>query len=369
MHITRIRAYSVTYTSRGGAYELSGGRKFSDFQSVILRIDTDEGIFGWGEHGSSPLYMPSLHASALAAIEFIAPALLGQNPCESAVIQDRMNFALQGHEYAKSAIDIACWDIAARAAGVPLAVLLGGIYQTEFPIIDVIKIADPAKMRDRSDELFEQGFKVIQIKVGGDWREDIRRLQAIWESAQRFDTVIADANAHWKQHEALQVVNAMEGTALMIEQPCRHLEQNLAVRRRTSLPFVLDESLDSLRAVQLAHQADAFDCAMLKLSRFGGITSLRLARDNCISWGKAVTMEDMVGSEIISSVAAHLAASTPPQNLVVASFATSFRNESLGEGLWQQNGRGRLPAGPGLGITMDEGKLGPAVLDVKLSEQ
>lgn len=363
MKIARVRAYSVTYPAGGAGYQLSGGRHFLDFKSAIVRLDTDEGISGWGEHASSPMYMPSLHTSAVAAIAHMATNLIGMDPRQTGVINHRMDFDLQGHSYAKSAIDIACWDIAGRAAGVPAAVLLGGIYQTEFPLIDVVRLSDPARMKDRTDELYGRGFKVVQVKVGGDWRVDVERLRTLWPTAERFNTVIADANAHWKQHEALQVVNAMADTSLMFEQPCRDLEQNVAVRRRTSLPFILDESLDSIRSLHLAQQADAFDCAMLKFSRFGGITALRQARDNCVSWGKSVTMEDPVGSDLTASASAQLAASTPPNNLVAGSFATSFRPDRIGEGIWQKDGVGRLPEGPGLGITVDEGRLGEPVFD------
>lgn len=363
MKITRIRAYSYTYAASGGGYQMSGGRHFTDFKSVFVRVDTDEGISGWGEHASSPMYMPSLHPAAVAAIAHLSTTLVGMDPRQSTVINHRMDFDLQGHSYAKSAIDIACWDIAGRAAGVPVAVLLGGIFRNEFPLVDVVRLTDAGKMKDRAEELVDRGFKVVQIKVGGDWHDDVTRLQTLWPTAERFHTVIADANAHWKQHEALQVANAMAGTSLMLEQPCRDLEQNIAVRRRTSLPFVLDESLDSLRSLYLAQQSDAFDCAMLKFSRFGGITGVRQARDNCVSWGKSVTMEDPVGSDLTAAASAHLAASTPPANLVSGSFATSFRPERIGEGLWQKDGVGRLPEGPGLGITVDEGKLGAPVFD------
>lgn len=365
MKITRIRVYSVNYTPKGGDFELSGGRRFHGFQSAIVRIDTDEGVTGWGEHGSAPTYMVALHKGALAALELIAPSLIGLDPRGLAIIHDRMDMALQGHSYAKTAIDIACWDIAARAANVPLAVMLGGIYRTEFPIIDVVHLSEPEHMREEADRLFEEGFKTVQVKVGSKWQDDVMRIRTTWETAHRFDNVIVDANAHWLQHEAQQVVRAVSDLGVMIEQPCRLMNDNLAVRRRSSLPMVLDESLDSLTALFAAQAADGFDCAMLKLSRFGGITPMRMARDLCIAWGKAVTMEDMAGSDIIAAVSAHLAASTPVQNLVVGSFVTSFVNEHIGTGIRQGQGKGHLPDGPGLGIEIDEAALDTPLLDIR----
>lgn len=358
MKIDRVSIFRTTYTPKGGRLQLSGGRSFSQFLSAVVRIDTDEGVVGWGEHASAPQYMTALHGGAVSAIAEIAPALIGKDPRQIVSIHQTMDRAVKGHAYAKSAVDIACWDIAAKAMGVPLATLLGGIFQEEFPIVNVVHLDRPERMREQSDALFEEGYSTVQVKVGGDWREDVRRIEATYESAQRFNTTIIDANAHWTQHEAINVVAATRGMALMIEQPCNGLGENLTVKAAADHPFVLDESLDGLPAFYEANRRNGFDCAMLKLSRFGGILPLRHARDCCVHWGKAVTMEDMAGSDIIAAVAAHLAASTPPQNLVCGAFATQFVNESIAEGLWQSKGRGRVPTAPGLGIVVNESLLG-----------
>ena len=362
MKIDRITVYAVRYTPIGGAIELSGGRRFTEYHSAVVRIDTDDGLTGWGEHASAPIYMTALHKGALGALEVMAPALIGLDPRELGIIRTAMDGAMKGHDYAKSAIDIACWDILGKALDAPVAKLLGGIYRERFPLINAAFMDTPEAMKDRSDEVFDQGFRVLQMKVGGDWHEDVRRIEKVYESAQRFDTLIVDANGYWLQHEALLVANAVRDLDIILEQPCRELENNLAVRKRTSHPFVLDESLDSLQSVIRAQAVDGFDCAMLKLSRFGGLTPLRMARDMCITWGKAVTMEDMAGSEIIAAVSAHLAASTPPQHLVAGSFVTNFVTETIGEGVRQENGYGFLPTGPGLGVTIHEETLGDPVM-------
>lgn len=365
MKITRLTGYSVKYTVRNGGFRLSGGRTFSGFPSIILRIDTDEGISGWGEHASSAQYMVALHSSAIGVIQELGPALIGADPRQIKVIHRLMDRAVKGHQYAKNAVDIACWDIAGKAAGLPLADLLGGIQQREFPMLKMAVMDEPEVMAASCRELAAEGFRTIQIKIGNDWRSDVKRIEACLEVSPHVDRLIVDANANFLPHEALSLLNAVGQREFIIEQPCQTLDDNLSVRRRTSQPMVLDESLDSLEATFRAHASDGFDLAMLKLSRFGGILPLSLARDCCIAWNRPVTIEDMAGGGIIAAASAHLAASTPPEFLVGGSFCTAYVEETFIKGDWPSGSMGCLPSqAPGLGIEVDTSLLGEPVLNI-----
>ena len=365
MKIVGIEVFGVTYTVRDGGFKLAGGRRFTEFQSAVVRVDTDEGISGWGEHASSPQYMVALHAGALGALKQIGPSLIGVDPRQIAVVHETMDHALKGHRYAKTAIDVACWDIAGKAAGVPVATLLGGIHQAEFPMLKMAVMGEPAEMRERCLALAREGFRVVQIKIGNDWREDIGRIAACLETAHLFDRIIVDANANYHPHEALHLINATRDLNYILEQPCRDLDDNLSVRRRTSRPFVLDESLDGLPSVFRAHAADGFDLAMLKLSRFGGIRPLALARDCCVAWGRPVTIEDMAGGGLIAAASAHLAASTPARYLVAGSFVTAYVEQTFIEEPWPRGAHGGLPSNrPGLGVTVDEKALGAPLFSI-----
>ena len=365
MKITGLTAFATRYTVRNGGFRLSGGRRFTGFPSVVLRIDTDAGISGWGEHASSSQYMVALHEGALAVLKEIGPALIGADPRQISVIHRIMDAAVMGHAYAKTAVDVACWDIAGKAAGVPVAVLLGGIHQAEFPMLKMAIMDTPEAMAANCRALATQGFRTVQVKIGNDWREDVARIEACMETAPLFDRVIVDANANYLPHEALHLLNATEDLDFIVEQPCRELPDNLSVRRRTSRPFVLDESLDGVQAVFRAREADGFDLAMLKLSRFGGIAPLAFVRDCCVAWGRPVTIEDMSGGGIIAAAAAHLAASTPAKCLVAGSFTTAYVEETNILGDWPNGAIGRLPSdGPGLGVTVDEAALGAPVFSI-----
>ena len=117
MRITKITAYGQNQPFRDGAYTCSGGRSALGFDSTIVRIDTDADLAGWGE--MAPLgafYDPSFAAGARAALAELAPALIGADPLQTIALNRRMDHVLKGHPYAKSAIDMACWDLVGKNA-------------------------------------------------------------------------------------------------------------------------------------------------------------------------------------------------------------------------------------------------------------
>jgi L-alanine-DL-glutamate epimerase-like enolase superfamily enzyme len=325
-------------------------------------------LVGWGEECPfSPTYMVAFAEGARAGLHLVARALIGADPRQVEAVYARMDGALHGHAYVKSALDIACWDILGQAAGLPISDLLGGTFQPEFPIYGVVGVNSPERMRERSLELLDQGYRRAQVKVGGDWREDVRRARACLEVlGEAMDVVIVDANAHWRQHEAVSVVAALDDQPIYVEQPCRTLAECLEVRRRSHRPFILDESLTDLEALEQARALGALDAAMLKLSRFGGISRLRQARDMCQRWGLAVTIEDSGGGDVVAAAMAHLSASTRPGALLNGSLINMLVNERIAERApLPSRGMGRVPGGPGLGIAVDERALGQPAFTVR----
>jgi L-alanine-DL-glutamate epimerase-like enolase superfamily enzyme len=167
-------------------------------------------------------------------------------------------------------------------------------------------------------------------------------------------------------HDALRVVRAVRDVDVYIEQPCPSYEECLAVRRRTDHPFVLDEVIDSID-VLLRGRADlAMDVVNLKISKLGGLTRTRQARDLCVSLGIAMTLEDSWGGDIITAAIAHLAQSTPPEFRFTATDFNSYVTVSIAEGAPRRvNGRMAASAAPGLGVTPRAEVLGKPVVVVE----
>src|SRR5260221_8704797 len=127
MKITRILVYQVDLPLREGSYSWSGSRRIDAYDATVVRIETDGGLVGYGEACPlGPAYLPAYAAGVRAGLRELAPHLLGHDPTEVGVISRLMDRHLKGHPYVKSAIDIACWDILGRTAGLPVATLLGG---------------------------------------------------------------------------------------------------------------------------------------------------------------------------------------------------------------------------------------------------
>lgn len=360
MRIVRVDVYRFTYSLARGTFAMSGGRTATTQDSTIVKVTTDEGLVGWGETCPfSPSYIAAHGDGARAAIQQIGPALLGVDPRHTEIVHARMEQALRGHAYAKSALDMACWDLAGQASGLPLADLLGGTFQTDIPVYIGVSLGPPEVMREDAARLRSLGYRRFQLKAGGTWQEDVARVERCLEALEGAEVVIVDANGFWPQHEAVQVVAALDDRLVYIEQPCNTLAACAAVRQHSRLPFILDESLEGLDDIVAARAAQAMDVARLKLSRFGGVTRVRTARDLCLHWGMATTVEDAGGGDIVAAALTHVAASTRPPYLFDTFLPNTMVNERIADGApTPQAGTASVPRRPGLGIEVDERLLG-----------
>jgi L-alanine-DL-glutamate epimerase-like enolase superfamily enzyme len=366
MKIRRISAYRVELPLCEGSYRWSGGKAVTVFDSTVVRVETDEGVTGYGEVCPlGPFYLPAYADGVRAGIKELGPHLLGENPLELGKLNRRMDAALKGHAYVKSGIDMACWDILGRATGQPVCTLLGGRYGDDFVLYRAISQDTPEAMADRVAAYRAEGYRRFQLKVGGDPEEDIERIRAAAAMLGPGDRLVADANTGWLMHDALRVVRAVRDVDVYIEQPCPSYEECLSVRRHTDHPFILDEVVDSVE-VLLRGRADlAMDVVNIKISKFGGLTRARQARDLCVSLGIAMTLEDSWGGDIVTAIA-HLAHSTPPELLFTATDFNSYGTLSIADGAPRRvNGRMAAPTAPGLGVSPRTEVLGAPVLVVE----
>jgi L-alanine-DL-glutamate epimerase-like enolase superfamily enzyme len=276
-----------------------------------------------------------------------------------------MDAALKGHPYVKSGIDMACWDILGQVTEQPVCLLLGGRYGGDFVLYRAISQQSPDEMAEKVAGYRDEGYRRFQLKVGADPQTDIERIRAVSALLGPDEKLIADANTGWLMHEAARVVRAVDDVDVYIEQPCLSYEECLSIRRRTSHPFVLDEVVNDLDMLLRGHADGAMDVVNIKISKFGGLTKARLARDLCVSLGIAMTIEDSWGGDITTAAIAHLAHSTPPEFLFTATDFNSYVTVSTAAGA-PQRAQGRLAAStaPGLGITPKWDVIGKPVLEI-----
>jgi L-alanine-DL-glutamate epimerase-like enolase superfamily enzyme len=366
MKITKITAYQVDLPVGEGSYNWSGGKSIAVFDSTVLGIETDAGVMGWGEICPlGPFYLASFAAGARAGIAELAPQLIGLDPRHVGALNRVMDRALKGHPYAKSAIDMACWDILGKAAGLPVSTLLGGRFGDDVALYRAISQEAPEKMAARITAYRAEGYTKFQLKVGGDADEDIARIRLAAAALEPGDVLIADANTGWLMHQAARVVRAVRDIDVTIEQPCLSYEECLSVRRRTDHPFTLDECIEGTDSFLRAHNDGAMDAINLKISKLGGLTRARELRDLAVALGYTMIVEDTWGGDITTAAIAHLAHSTPPENRFAATDFNSYVTVSTAEGApTRTHGHMAASTEPGLGITPRMEVLGDPVMEV-----
>lgn len=366
MKIARIFAHRVELPLVEGCYKWSGGKSVSIFDSTIVGVETDTGLIGYGEVCPlGPFYLPAYAEGVRAGLRELGPHLLGADPLELTKLNHRMDAALKGHPYVKSGIDIACWDLLGKATGLPVCVLLGGRFGESVRLYRAISQESPEEMARKVSGYRAEGYTRFQLKVGGDPDTDIERIRAVRSMLRPSDRLVADANTGWTQHEAVRVVRAVRDVDVYIEQPCLTYEECLAVRRQTDHPFVLDENVDGLDMLLRAKSDLAMDVVNLKISKLGGLTKTRQARDLCVSMGIAMTLEDSWGGDITTAAIAHLAQSTPEEYRFTSTDFNSYVTVSTADGAPQRvQGYMQASTKPGLGMTPKMDVLGSRVVEV-----
>lgn len=363
MRIKKIDVFQTNYSMAAGKFVISGGKVATEQDSTIVRIETQDGLVGWGEHCVfSPSYMIAHAEGARAALKLLAPAIIGMDPTSPDLIYSVMDRTMKGHLYAKAAIDIACWDLLGKYAKLPLYQLLGGKHRELIPLYAPISLATPEKMKEDCLAWKSRGYKRFQMKVGTDFTTDVERVHQCLSVLDGAERIIFDANGNWSQHEAVQIVSALAGLKIHVEQPCGTIEECARVRQRSNHPYILDESISSYADLLRAHEQDALDVVMLKISRLGGITPVKRARELAMELGLAVTVEDSGGSDIITAAMAHLSASTPERFFMNGFFTGTMVKERISDwGCKNESGFGHLPNGHGLGIVVNQEVIGSPV--------
>lgn len=361
MKITRIFAHRVDLPLHEVTYKWSGGKSVTVFDSTIVGVETDSGFIGYGEVCPlGPFYLPAYAKGVRAGLRELGPHLLGEDPRQLGKLNRTMDAALIGHPYVKSGVDIACWDILGQATGLPVCELLGGRYGEDVHLYRAISQESPEHMAAKVAGYRAEGYRRFQLKVGGDPDVDIARIKAVAAELQPGDRLVADANTGWVQHEAIRIAKAVQDVDVYIEQPCRTYEECLAVRRQIPHPFVLDENIDDLGILLRAKADLAMDVVNLKISKLGGLTKIKQARDLCVSMGIGMTLEDSWGGDIATAAIAHLAHSTPTELLFSTTDFNSYVTVSTADGAPQRvNGRMAAPRAPGLGVRPKLDELGP----------
>lgn len=367
--IDRITAWLVHLPYAEGSYRMSGDRITTGMDALVVRLVADDGTVGIGESGTTGVtYDAAYPGGQRAAMDLLGPGVVGCDPRSPQSVARAMHRVLTGHPYAKAGIDMACWDLAARLAGVPLWQLLGGDDAGATPLYRPVQGATPEEAAAKALERINQGYPRLQVKVGDDPLVDAARVLAVREAVGPEVPIYADANCGFLLGAARAFVRALgrDGAGVLLEQPCATLDDCIALRSIWGGPMVLDETMVSLGALLTAHRAGIADGITVKLTRVGGITPAKLMRDVAVELGVAVTVEDAGGGDLITMAFAHLNGSTPSRHRAHTVDFGNWVNSSPVSGPASRQGSFLVPQSDdsGLGMTLIEDQLGEPIYDL-----
>ena len=328
------------------------GQAYPTNEAVILTITAEDGTQGLGYAAA----FPHLAATALGvegALKRMCPKLVGRDAMALEANIAMVDAALVGNNPAKSAIDCALHDLKARLLQVPLYELLGGKVTDRIAICRMLGLKQPHEMAERAQRLADQGYRHLKLKVGGDVREDIARLQAVRKQVGDGVRLVADPNQSYRAKDAMVFAQrAVEYDVDIIEQPVRadDLDGLRHVTQMSSIAIEADESAYSAESTYRLAATQSIDAVSLKVPKMGGLRAVQTAARICEVAHLGCRMGANVGSQLLAAHALHLAVSLP--NLTYACELAEFQklmNDPF-EGLVVEDGYLYVPQGVGVGV-------------------
>lgn len=322
MQIARIETIPVRIPLKPERRMISalGRHEVSDF--LLVRVTTDQGIEGWGEATVTPRWSGETCRGAKAIIDdVLAPAVLGCSVDQIQELDRRMDAVAVGNWFAKSAIEMACWDIQGKVANKPLYELLGGACR---PLTIRSRFSlgayDPERARRRAAELIAAGFTTIKVKVGVVPREDVERVRIVREVIGPDIALTIDANGGWDVDTAIRCINELKGCNLsLVEQPIPPGDYTglARVKQETGAKILADEScFDFVNAQELIRH-NCCDAISLYPGKNGGIRkSIAIAR-LAEKHGIACSIGSNLEWDLATAAMAHFIVATPNMKVEV----------------------------------------------------
>jgi muconate cycloisomerase len=331
--------------------------------NVILRLDTDAGITGFGEAAPWPVFTGTAEASAAALHVHLRPLLIGADPFRVEALLDEADRLLVGHPEAKAAMEAALLDLKGKALGVSVADLLGGRVRDEIPLS--FSLANPDLEQDvaTAKALHAEGIRLFKVKTGfAGHRADLERLERFRTELPDDVDLRVDYNQGlepWDAIRRLKEVEAFRPTFIEQPVPGGQIAAMAAITRALDTPIMADESVftpaDALRVVQ----AQAADLFSIKVMKHGGALRARAVAAIAEAAGIACYGGDMFESGLGHAAGAQLIAATRNITLGCEFYQARFflTEDLLSEPFPIANGKVQVPSGPGLGVEIDEDRL------------
>lgn len=364
MRIAEVHLYRHELPVRNGLYR-TALTEVRTLSTVLVKLVADNGLVGWGETCPlGPTYAESHAAGAVAALSEVARGLNGAEVLP-VPLHRRMDGLLNGHHYAKAAIDIAAHDLLGKHLGVSVSDLLGGALTDHVPSYYSTIVGEPDETARIAAEKRAEGYPRLQVKIGGrPVEEDIETVRKVWEALRGSGMRLAvDGNRSLTTRDALRLSRECPDIPFVMEQPCNTVEELQRIRPQVNHGIYMDESSTSLNTVITAAGTGLVDGFGMKITRIGGLHPMRAFRDVCAARSLPHTSDDAWGGDILTAACVHVGATVAPELLegvwIAAPYIKDHYDPENGPDI--RGGHIKLPQGPGLGIVPDESLFGAPV--------
>ncbi len=365
MKIVQVEAIPVNVPLKPGLTTKTSHGEHVVSPYVIVRIHTDTGLTGLGEATLAPRWSGETSPGCLAIIRgLFAPILIGEDPTQITLLRQKMDAVVRLNPFTKAAVEMALWDLAGKAADLPVYQLLGGRVRNELPIKLVIGAFDIPKSLELAKQFLGMGVKTLKVKGGLNPDLDLERVRAVRELAGPDIPIGIDANCGWSVPEATRMLSRLsEYNIAFAEQPIstNDMSELAALRRRTDIPIMADESVFTLQDAWHLTTHRAADIFAVYPGKNGGIQATaeiaNVAKGAGISCSMGSNLELGIGTAAMLHVG--VAISNIDSEKYPGDFVGPIYHEadllkmplSLGPPV------ATVPDGPGLGVELDEDQL------------
>jgi muconate cycloisomerase len=365
MKITRIEPIPVCVPLKKGMTAKTAHGEHATSPYVMVKVHTDAGLVGLGEATISGLWSGETQAGTVAAItDYIAPVLVGTDPRDITAARRAMDFMIKLNPFTKAAVEMALWDIAGKAVGLPVYRLLGGKLRDRVRIKLVVWARDVPGSRAMAERWLGLGVSCVKVKVGLDPDTDIARVKAVREVAGPDIPVTVDANCGWTLAQARYCLRRLTETNLLLAEqpiPAGDPAAMADLRRDSPCPLMADESVFTLQDAWLLSTHRAADILSIYPGKHGGIA----ATAEIVAVAKAAGLRCTIGSNLELGIGTaamlHVAAAFPevdPESFPADTIGPFYHDADLiTTPLDLGPPHARIPDGPGLGVELDEEQL------------
>ena len=362
MRITGLEAIPVRVPLKPGMVTKTahGDHHTSDY--VIVKVHTDQGLVGLGEATVSALWSGETARSCKAAIDdLIGPALVGFDPTAITAIRRKLDVLIKLNPFTKAAVEMAIWDIAGKALGVPVYQLLGGKVREVIPTKMMIGAFELPRVRSLAEQFLSWGVRCLKVKVGLDLAGDLARVEAVRAVAGPDFPITVDANCGWNVTTARVALDRLRAFDLLVaEQPIAPGDHGAmaSLRHPGGIPIMADESVFTLADAWNVLRAHAADVVSIYPGKNGGIAASIEIAAVAAAAGIPCHMGSNLELGIGSAAMLHLACAvknieseTYPADILGPHYHES---DLLAAPLDLSFDGARVPSGPGLGVALDE---------------